>query len=159
LTTGLPGPPSTRQFKFDLGWLQRDGFQDMVKKVWERPIADESPIVRWNKKMCSVRKHLSSWARYTTCLLRKEKQRLSSIIDDLEACTEVRPLIAHEIELKNQSNADIAKLLREEEMKWYQRSKAQFILEGDSNTIRYFHFSCSRKGYDRWSSTAKVVYY
>jgi hypothetical protein len=50
----------------------------------------------------------------------------------------VRPLSAQEIELKSQSNAQIASLLREEELKWYQRSKAQFILEGDSNT-RYFH--------------------
>jgi hypothetical protein len=51
------------------------------------------------------------------------------IIDDLEALAEV---------LKSQSNAQIASLLREEELKWYQRSKSQFILEGDSNT-RYFH--------------------
>jgi hypothetical protein len=46
--------------------------------------------------------------------------------------------LPQEIELKNQSNAEIAKLLREEEIKWYQRSKSQFILEGDANT-RYFH--------------------
>ena len=32
----------------------------------------------------------------------------------------------------------MAGLLREEELRWYQRSKAQFILEGDVNT-RYFH--------------------
>jgi hypothetical protein len=51
---------------------------------------------------------------------------------------EVGPLSTQEIELKNQSNAKIASLLREEELKWYQRSKSQFILEGDSNT-RYFH--------------------
>jgi hypothetical protein len=70
--------------------------------------------------------------------LKKEKQRLSSIIDDLEAKAEVRPLSAQEIELKSQSNAEIVKLLREEELKWYQRSNAQFILEGDSN-MRYFH--------------------
>jgi hypothetical protein len=42
------------------------------------------------------------------------------------------------IDLKNQANAQIASLLRKEELKWYQRSKAQFILEGDPNT-RYFH--------------------
>jgi hypothetical protein len=46
--------------------------------------------------------------------------------------------LSHEIELKNQSNAEIAKLLHEEEIKWYQRSKSQFILEGYANT-RYFH--------------------
>jgi hypothetical protein len=62
----------------------------------------------------------------------------SSIIDDLEALAEVRPLSEHEIELKSQLNAQIAGLFREEELKWYQWSKAQFILEGDSNT-RYFH--------------------
>jgi hypothetical protein len=30
------------------------------------------------------------------------------------------------------------RLLHEEEIKWYQQSKSQFLLEGDSNT-RYFH--------------------
>jgi hypothetical protein len=40
--------------------------------------------------------------------------------------------------MKSQSNAQLAGLLREEELKWYQRSKAQSILEGNLNT-RYFH--------------------
>jgi hypothetical protein len=48
LTTGIPKPPSKHRFKFDLGWLQREGFHDMVKNVWERPIAANSPIQRWN---------------------------------------------------------------------------------------------------------------
>jgi hypothetical protein len=51
---------------------------------------------------------------------------------------EVRPLSLHEIELKSQSNAQIANLLRGEDLKWYQQSKSQFILEGDLNT-RDFH--------------------
>jgi hypothetical protein len=63
-----------------------------------------------------------------------KKVRLSSIIDNLEEIAEVLPLLPQEIELKNQSNAEIAKLLREEEIKWYQRSKSQFNLEGDANT-------------------------
>ena len=40
-------------------------------------------------------------------ILRKEKLRLSSIIDELEALAEVRPLSGHEIEIKNHSNAQI----------------------------------------------------
>jgi mannosylglycoprotein endo-beta-mannosidase len=43
-----------------------------------------------------------------------------------------------EIELKSQSNAELASMLHEEELKWYQQLKAKFLLEGDSNT-RYFH--------------------
>lgn len=39
--------------------------------------------------------------------------------------------------MKNQSNEKIIRLLWEEENKWYQRSKAVFILERDNNT-RYF---------------------
>jgi hypothetical protein len=56
----------------------------------------------------------------------------------MEALAEMRLLSTQEIELKSQSNAEIARLLREEEIKWHQRSKNQFILEGDSNT-RYLH--------------------
>jgi hypothetical protein len=138
LTTGLPRTTTAHHFKFEIGWLHRQGFQNMVKKVWERPVVGDNPIQRWNNKMRATRKHLSGWARHTTGLLKKENQRLSSIIDDLEAQAEVRPLSMQEIELKSQSNAEIARLLREEELKWYQRSKSQFILEGDSNT-RYFH--------------------
>jgi hypothetical protein len=110
----------------------------MVKSVWDRHNSASSPILRWNNKIRALRSHLRGWARHVSGVLRKEKLRLSTIIDDLETLAEVGPLSTQEIELKNQSNAKIASLLREEELKWYQRSKSQFILEGDSNT-RYFH--------------------
>ena len=138
LTTGTPRPLCKRPFKFELGWLHRDGFQDMVKMVWERPVHGNDPITRWNNKIRATRKHLVGWARHMVGQLKQDKLRLSSVIDDLEAFAEIRPLSTHEIELKNQSNAKMASILREEELKWYQRSKTQFFLEGDSNT-RYFH--------------------
>jgi hypothetical protein len=88
--------------------------------------------------MCYLRNHLSGWAKHESGILKKERQRLSSIIDDLEALVEVRPLSTQEIKLKNQSNIEIVRLLREEDLRCYQCSKSQFISEGDANT-RYFH--------------------
>jgi hypothetical protein len=119
-------------------FLLRDDFHDMVKYVWERTVSGNTSILRWNNKMCVLHKHLSGWASHTTGILKKEKLHLSAITDELEAFAEVRLLSSQGIDSKSQSNAQIAGLLREEELKWYQGSKGQFILEGDSNTI-YFH--------------------
>ena len=117
--------------------FHRDGFVDMIKNIWERPAVGRTHIQRWNFKIRAMRQHLSGWAKHTNGIYKKEKQRLSTIIDDLDKIAETRILSQQEIELKNQSNEKIARLLREEEIKYYQRSKADFILMGDSNT-RYF---------------------
>jgi hypothetical protein len=73
----------------------------MVKNVWERPVVGNSPIVRWNNKMHAMHRHLSGWAAHIFGILKKEKARLSYIIDNLEALTELRPLSPQEIELKS----------------------------------------------------------
>jgi hypothetical protein len=44
LTTVTPRQLRKRPFKFELGWLQREGFHDMVKNVWERPVAVTPPF-------------------------------------------------------------------------------------------------------------------
>jgi hypothetical protein len=49
LTTEASRPPINHRFKFELGWLQREGFHEMVKNVWSRPVRASSPIIRWNK--------------------------------------------------------------------------------------------------------------
>jgi hypothetical protein len=73
LTIGVPKPPCKRPFKFKLGWLQWEGFHDMVKNIWEIPASGHSPILRWNNKMCAMRRHLSGWASHTAGILKKEK--------------------------------------------------------------------------------------
>jgi hypothetical protein len=66
LTTGTPKSHNKHQFKFELRWLQREGFHEMVMNVWERPITATSPIQRWNIKLHALRSYLSGWARYVT---------------------------------------------------------------------------------------------
>jgi hypothetical protein len=48
LSTGTPRPQCNHIFKFELGWLHRERFDDMVKDVWESRVPEQSPLERWN---------------------------------------------------------------------------------------------------------------
>jgi hypothetical protein len=83
MTTGGPSRQTTHRFKFELGWLERTSFDDMVKGVWERLTRAGCPIQRWNNKLCYLRSHLSGWAQHESGVLKKEKQRLTVIINNM----------------------------------------------------------------------------
>lgn len=135
---GQTTPSSNRpQFKFELGWLTREGFYGLVKKVWVLHPRCSTPIQRWNNRIRSLRRFLRRWAKHTAGMYKIEKLQLSTLIDSLDKIAEVRPLSAVEIEQKSQLNEQIARLLCEEEIKWYQRSKADSLVHGDDNT-KYF---------------------
>ena len=102
LSTGSSVTHDKHQFKFELGWLYREGFDEMIKRIWMQPVGGNTPIV-----------DLRGWARHTAGILKKEKARLSTIIDEVEEIAELQLLSPQQIELKCQSNARIAQLLRE----------------------------------------------
>ena len=53
-------------------------------------------------------------------------------------------LSTQEIALKHYINERLAHMLREEELKWYQRAKVKDLLQGDSNT-QYFYLVANGK--------------
>ena len=135
---GQAAPTSNRhQFKFELGWLTREGFPELVKKVWQRPTRGDTPIQRWNNRIRALRQFLRGWAKHTAGIYKKEKLRLSVLIESLDKIVEVRLLSAAEIEQKIHLNEQLARLLREEEIKWYQRCKSDSLVLGYDNT-KYF---------------------
>ena len=65
------------QFKFELGWLLRDGFMDMVKEVWESVDLGSTLMERWQAKIRRLCQHLRGWAKNTSGALKKEKKKNS----------------------------------------------------------------------------------
>ena len=59
-------------------------------------------------------------------------------LDELDKKAENSLLDESELNLKHVLNERLAEILREEELKWYQRSKVKHLLEGDANT-KYYH--------------------
>jgi len=62
------------QFKFELGWLLRDGFYDMVRDVWNSVVDTGTPIERWQNKIRRLRQYLRGWAKNISGHYKKEKK-------------------------------------------------------------------------------------
>jgi hypothetical protein len=77
-------------------------------------------------------------------IYKKEKKRLISLLDQLDKKVESSILSDNEINLKHYLKERLASLLREEDIKWYERAKVQNLLQGDDNT-HFFHLIASDK--------------
>lgn len=76
--------------------------------------------------------------------LNRKKAHLQQTVDELDITAEVRLLSDQERNLLDQSRDNLARLLREEEIRWYQRSKVSDVLLGDNNT-KYFNLIANGK--------------
>ena len=116
----------------------RDGFFDLVKEIWELENRGRSPMDRWQNKIRRLRQFLRGWTRNLVSQYKKHKLDLLAKIDNFDRKAETSLLSPQEVELRHHLKGQLAKLLREEEIYWLQRSKATKLLQGGDNT-KYFH--------------------
>jgi len=110
----------------------------MVRDVWHSVLVDGSPLERWQAKIRRLRQYLRGWAKNVSGTYKKEKKELLDKLDELDKKAENLLLNETELNLKHVLSERLVELLREEEVKWYQRAKVKHLLEGDANT-KYFH--------------------
>jgi mannosylglycoprotein endo-beta-mannosidase len=111
----------------------------MVRDVWHSVLVEGSPLEKWQAKIRKLRQYLRGWAKSVSGAYKKEKKTLLNKLDELDKKAENSLLDESELNLKQVLNERLAKILREEELKWYQRAKVKHLLEGDANT-KYYHF-------------------
>jgi hypothetical protein len=75
---------------------------------------------------------------------KKEKQELLRKAEELDKMVESQLLSQREWDLKQSIHERLNQLLREEEIKWFQRAKTTKILKGDNNT-KYFQMITNGK--------------
>jgi hypothetical protein len=127
-----------------LGWLLKEGFFEMVSEVWTKERKGNSPMQRWQNKIRRLRQFLRGWAKNMNGAYKKEKHELLRKVKELDKKAESQLLSQQEWDLKQSVRVRHTQLLREEELKWFQRAKTTKILKGDSNT-KYFHMVANGK--------------
>jgi len=76
LNTGEANTSVTQSiFKFELGWLLRDGFRDLVTKTWLEQNRGTNAMERWQNKIRKLRQYLRGWAKNTSGSNKKEKRK------------------------------------------------------------------------------------
>jgi hypothetical protein len=130
--------------KFELAWLFKDGFDEKVAELWQQETKGSSSLEKWHNKIRTLRRYLRGWAKNMNGLYKKEKNDILGKLEQLDKKAESTLVLPHEINIKQCLNVRLIQLLREEEIKWYQRSKSNKLLQGDSNT-KYFHMVANGK--------------
>lgn len=95
--------------------------------VWTKENRGNSALQIWQCKVRALHQYLGGWAKNISGTHKKEKIELNVLIDKLDKKAEFGRLFDEELTLKKIANERLAQLLREEEVKWYQKSKVNFF--------------------------------
>jgi hypothetical protein len=79
-------------FKFELGWLLRDGFMDIVRDIWTHTVIGCTLMERWQGKIRRLRQYLRGWAKNISGKYKKEKKEILNMLDILDKKSEHTPL-------------------------------------------------------------------
>jgi hypothetical protein len=108
-------------FKFELSWLLKEEFYELVTEVWHKENRGSSSLEKWHNKIRHLRRYLQGWAKNLNGTYKKERQDLITRLEQMDKKAETAMLTPQELDLKHCLKARLVQLLREEEVKWYQR--------------------------------------
>ena len=128
----------------ELSWLSHEDFEEKVKEIWSQLVVGQNSVQHWNRKMGTLRRHLRGWARHHHEVYKAQKENLQKIVTNLDTEVETNNLSQGKRDQLENARDDLIKLLREEELRFYQRVKATDVLMGDNNT-RYFQMIANGK--------------
>lgn len=136
MCTELVNKSCSKPFCFENSWLKHAEFYEKIQEIWAKKVSSKSNIESWCIKMDRVKKFLKGWGQSLKGHTRKYKNILRKELEVLEKQEE--GLSTDQLDRKSFIQAELMRLLEEEESYWHKRSNVNWLLKGDNNTT-FFH--------------------
>lgn len=139
---GSDGGRETRPFRFESAWVTHSDFARMMKEAWH-------PNGGLEDKLVSMKDHLRGWSHNVFGSVKKKKRQLLARLDGIQRQTSLGNMNCFLSNLEKELQTELHNVLYQEELMWFQRSRTQWLHDGDRNTRYYQLKAVNRKKRNR----------
>jgi len=124
-------------FRFNPLWIEREGFIDIVKEEWAKPISRSSSFV-WEKKLKATKYALKDWIRKPAPNPTNTRKEAVHTLENLQDNMERKEITTELLEQETKAQCSTYQALRKEEEYWRIKSRSLWLKVVDRNTS-FFH--------------------